>query len=225
MFRVLLLMEERDKSCRVRDYLRISGCMVREQELGGEEEYLREPYKTDAVVLHCKHSEQLFGVCEKVRETTLLPMIVLSENEDEWAKIRMFQAGVDDYLVEPFSQGEMIARIRAHVNCYRRLTQPFGYIKIRGLEIEVFTRRVRIDGREIELTAREFDVLLMLAREPEHVYTKNEIYNAIWREENGEGYYNSVAVYVKKLRKKIEDDPDNPQYLETVWGVGYRMRE
>ncbi|MDO5155479.1 MAG: response regulator transcription factor [Eubacteriales bacterium] len=224
MYRILLLEEDQEASCRVRDYLRISGCMIREVVLTSGLDYSDLMRKIDIVLLHCKHSEQLFYVCEELRTVSQLPVIVLSENPDEWAKIRMFQAGVDDYLVEPLSQGEMVARIKAHVNCYRRLTQPFGYIKVRGLEIEIFTRRVRINGKEIELTAKEFDVLLVLARSPEHVFTKDEIFSLIWQEDLGDGYYNSVAVYIKKLRRKIEKDQNNPQYIETVWGVGYRMR-
>jgi DNA-binding response OmpR family regulator len=96
---------------------------------------------------------------------------------------------------------------------------------VRGLEIEVFTRKVKVEGVPVKLTAREFDLLLFLAQNSEHVFTKNDLYNAIWKEENSESYYNAVAVYIKRLRNKIEEDPENPQYIETIWGVGYRFRD
>lgn len=224
MYRILLLVEQAKEACRIRDYLRISGCNVRETEIQPQLDYEVLVRKIDLVVLYCEHSERLFGVCEEMRKATRIPILVLSENEDEWAKIRMFQAGADDYLVEPIPQGELIARVKANVACYRRLTQPLGYIKIRGLEVEVFTRRVRVDGKEIMLTAREFDVLLIMASNPDRVFTKEDIYMAIWEEEDLQGYYNPVAVYVNKIRNKIEKDPNAPQYLETVWGVGYRLR-
>lgn len=224
MYRILLLEEEQGASCRVRDFLRISGCLVRDIILGPGLEYDDLLRKIHAIILHSQHAERLFHVCEELRLITQLPILVLSENEDEWAKIRMFQAGVNDYLVEPLSQGEMIARLKAHVDCYQRLTQPFGYLKIRELEIEMFTRRVRMSGNEVDLTAKEFDVLLALARNPDQVLSKDELYSMIWRDSLGNGYSNSVAAYIKKLRRKIEEDFDNPQYIETVWGVGYRLR-
>lgn len=225
MYRILLLEEERDQSCRIRDYLQISGFSVREVEIESGVDYSVVTKRVDIVVLFCKHSERLFHVCEEVRNVTLIPILILSENSDEWAKIRMFQAGADDYLIDPVPQGELIARVKANVACYRRLTRPFGYIKVRGLEIEVFTRKVKVEGVPVKLTAREFDLLLFLAQNSEHVFTKNDLYNAIWKEENSESYYNAVAVYIKRLRNKIEEDPENPQYIETIWGVGYRFRD
>ncbi len=225
MYRILLLSEEGEKSCRVKDYLQISGCVVREVFIKPELVYEELVRQADLVLLHCHQAERYFHVCEEVRAATQKPLLVLSDNDDEWAKIRMFQAGANDYLVEPAAQGEFIARVKGNIACYRRLTGTLGCIKIRDLEIEIFNRRVWFCGKEIKMTPREFDVLLFMAQNPEEVLSKDDIFHAIWNEQEGEGYYNCVAVYIKRLRKKLEPDPMHPQYIETVWGVGYRFRE
>lgn len=225
MYRILLLLEKEGIYCRVKDYLQISGCVVKEVLVTPELAYEKLVRQTDLIMLCCEQAERLFCVCENVRSVTEKPLLVLSENDDEWAKIRMFQAGVNDYLVEPVAQGELIARVKGNINCYRRLTGTLGYIKIRDLEIEIFNRRVWLCGKEIKLTPREFDILLFMAQNTEEVMTKDDIFQAVWGVQQGEGCYNGIAVYIKRLRKKIEADPAFPQYIETVWGVGYRFRE
>ena len=114
--------------------------------------------------------------------------------------------------------------MQAHIARYRRLTRPFGYIRVRGLCIEVLSRRVLLDNEEVFFTAREFDVLLYLAQRADEVVSKQDLYIAVWEDQLGDGYYNSVSAYIKKIRKKIERDPENPQYIETIWGIGYRFR-
>lgn len=224
MYCIFLLHEMQGEYCRTKDYLQLSGCEVTEGDLGGISRYAESIQEMDLILLSCNYAETGFTACEKLREVTQLPIIVLSENNDEWAKIKMFQSGADDYLVEPFSQGELMARIKAHIIRYKRLTRPFGYIQVRGLEIETISRRVFLDGKEVFMTLKEFDVLLYLAQCPNRVVAKKEIYEAVWKDELGDGYYNSVAVHVKRIRKKIEDDPENPRYIETIWGIGYRFR-
>ena len=223
MYRILLLLEKGEESCRVKDYLQISGCTVKEAVIVPELVYEEVVRHIDLVILYCNQAERFFNACEKIRYVTQKPLIVLSKNDDEWAKIRMFQAGVNDYLVEPVAQGELIARVKGNIACYRRLTGRLGHIRVRELEIEMLNRRVRFRGEELKMTPREFDVLLYLAQNKEEVLTKNDIFNAIWNEE-GDGYYNCVAVYIKRLRKMLEKNPKDPKYIETVWGVGYRFR-
>lgn len=225
MYRILLLLEEGEASCRVKDYLQISGCVVREVAMKPDLVYEEAVRKTDLIILYCNQAERYFIVCEKIRYITQKPLIVLSKNDDEWAKIRMFQAGINDYLVEPVAQGELIARVKGNIACYRRLTGRFGHIRIRELEIEMLNRRVRFQGKELRMTPREYDVLLFLAQNKEEVLTKEDIFHAIWNVDEGEGYYNCVAVYIKRLRKLLEKNPEEPKYIETVWGVGYRIRE
>lgn len=224
MYYIFLLHEMQGEYCKTKDYLQLSGCEVVEGDLQKVSRYTDIMQDMNLVLLSCDKEDVGFKVCERIREMTQIPIIVMSKNNDEWAKIKMFQSGADDYLVEPFSQGELMARIQAHIMRYKRLTRPFGYIQVRGLEIEAVSRKVLLDGKEVVLTVKEFDVLIYLAQRPNRVVTKNEIYEAVWRDELGDGYYNSVAVHVKRIRKKIEVDPENPQYVETVWGVGYRFR-
>lgn len=224
MYYIFLLHEMQGEYCKTKDYLQLSGCEVVEGDLQKVSRYIDIMQDMNLVLLSCDKEDVGFKVCERIREMTQIPIIVMSKNNDEWAKIKMFQSGADDYLVEPFSQGELMARIQAHIMRYKRLTRPFGYIQVRGLEIEAVSRKVLLDGKEVVLTVKEFDVLIYLAQRPNRVVTKNEIYEAVWRDELGDGYYNSVAVHVKRIRKKIEVDPENPQYVETVWGVGYRFR-
>lgn len=224
LYRIFLLQKTREEYCRIKDYLQLSGCEVTEGVLDQttcNEEMVE---NVDLVLINGDDVESNLKTCRKIREMTQIPIIILSKEDDEWVKIKMFQSGADDYLVEPFSQGELIARIQAHIIRYKRLTRPFGYIQVRGLEIEVFSRRVIVDGKEIFMTVKEFDVLLYLAQRPNQAVSKEEVYEAVWQDELGEGYYNSVAVHVKRIRKKIEKDPENPKYIETVWGIGYRFR-
>lgn len=224
LYQIFLLHEMLGEYCRIKDYLQLSGYEVLEGDINQIEEYDETIQNVELVLLSCDDAEANFKICEGVREITQVPIIVLSKSDDEWEKIKMFQSGADDYLVEPFSQGELIARIRAHIMRYKRLTRPFGYIQVKDLEIEVFSRRVFVDRKEIIMTLKEFDVLLYLAQRPNQVVSKEELYEAVWQDELGDGYYNSVAVHVKRIRKKIEKDPENPGYIETVWGVGYRFR-
>ena len=224
LYHIFLLHKMPEEYCRIKDYLQLSGCEVTEGGFDQISRYEKVIEDADLVLISCDDSESNFKVCERIREMTQSPIIILSREDDEWVKIKMFQSGADDYLVEPFSQGELMARIQAHIIRYKRLTRPFGYIQVRGLEIEVFSRRVLVDGKEIVMTVKEFDVLLYLAQRPNQAVTKEEVYEAVWQDELGEGYYNSVAVHIKRIRKKIEEDPENPKYIETVWGMGYRFR-
>ena len=194
LYRILLLLEKSEEDCRVKDFLQISGCTVKEALVERDMEYRELVVRMDLVILYCRHAEHFFGVCKEVREATQKPLLILTKDNDEWAKIKMFQAGVNDYLVEPIPQGELVARVKGQIACFRRLTGSFGYINNRDLEIEVFNRKVKLCGKEAKMTPREFDVLLFLAQNPEEVLTKEDIFHAIWDAEEGEGCYNGVAI-------------------------------
>lgn len=225
MYHILLLYEAAKEADRVKDYLQLSGCEVVEGSLEHAAKYRTILYDMDAILLYCDAMKPCYEICGRIRKLTQIPILVLSGEGDEWEKIKMFQAGADDYLVEPILQGEMVARLKTHVERYRRLTRPFGYIEVKGLLIDAFSRRITLNGKEILLRAKEFDILLYLAQRPNKVITKQEIYSMIWEDDvvSG-GYYNSVAVHIKRIRQKIEEDPENPKFVETVWGVGYRFR-
>jgi DNA-binding response OmpR family regulator len=117
----------------------------------------------------------------------------------------------------------LIARIQAHIKQFRRLTRFFGYIKTRDLVIEALSRRVYINDIEVNLTFKEFDILLYMAQRPNSAVTREELYTAVWSQKLIQGYADTITTYIMRLRQKIEVDPDNPKYLETIWGVGYRF--
>lgn len=223
MYSILLLHEMLESDHKMRDYLQLGEYEVVENRFD-EDGYMSNLQRFDLVLLQACKLETCLRICEEVRKLAQIPIVVVSDQDDEWEKIRLFQMGIDDYLVEPYWQGELMARMQAHIKRYKRLTRPFGVIKIDELEINAFSRRVLLRGEEVELRLKEFDMLLYLAQHMDEVVTKEELYEAVWRDSLADGFYNSVAVNVKKIRGKIERDIHNPRYIETVWGVGYRFR-
>ena len=151
----------------------------------------------------------------------------VSAKKDDIDKIRGLGLGADDYMTKPFSPSELVARVKAHMARYERLTSSHqktnDIIEIRGLKIDKTARRVWINGEEKAFTTKEFDLLTFLAENPNHVFTKEELFREIWDMESI-GDIATVTVHIKKIREKIEVDTANPQYIETIWGVGYRFK-
>lgn len=230
MYQILLIQDYDSENCKIKDYLVLSGFDVKEcmmEEIGKNTDQLRNKSRIEninAIILNCAHPKLYFELCRTIRRMTLIPIIVLSNENDEWSKIKMFQAGVDDYLVDSLLQGELIARLQGHIERYNQLTRPLGFIEVGTLQINVSTRQISVEGKEIFLRAKEFDILLYLAQRINQVVSKEEIYEKIWKDDLGGGYYNSVAVHIKRIREKIELHPDSPKIIETVWGIGYRLR-
>ena len=168
-----------------------------------------------------------FEICRKVREVKNTPIIMVSAKKEDIDKIRGLGLGADDYITKPFSPSEMVARVKAHLARYERLigsSMPDNeIIEIRGLKIDKTARRVWVNGEEKNFTTKEFDLLTFLAQNPNHVYTKEELFNKIWDMESL-GDIATVTVHIKKIREKIEVNTAKPQYIETIWGVGYRFK-
>lgn len=223
MYNVLLLHEMLESDCRIKDYLQLGNYNVEEKHLT-EDEYESKLQHFDIILIESDKLETCLDVGRKVRDKTQVPIIVLSDRDEECEIIRLFQVGIDDYVVKPCWQGELMARIKARIERYRHLTKPFGVIKVNGLEINAFSRRVYLHGQEVELRLKEFEILLYLAQHIDVVVTKEELYEEVWKEALAGAFDNSVAVQVKKLREKIEPNINNPRYIETVWGIGYRFR-
>lgn len=168
-----------------------------------------------------------FEVCKRIREEKNIPIIMVSAKKDDIDKIRGLGLGADDYMTKPFSPSELVARVKAHMARYDRLVgsnqKANDIIEIRGLKIDKTARRVYVDGEERIFTTKEFDLLTFLAENPNHVYSKEELFREIW-DMDSIGDIATVTVHIKKIREKIEFDTAKPQYIETIWGIGYRFK-
>ncbi len=168
-----------------------------------------------------------YAVIKEIRARLDVPVMVVSARGEDVSKIRGLEYGADDYLTKPFSPGELVARIKSHIRRYERLKGhlvPAEVISHRGLEINTASRRVFVNGRAVQMTAREYELLVFLASNPGIVFTKGHLLTSIW----GDDYFGdtaTVAVHIQKIRKKIEKDPSNPEFIETLWGTGYRFNE
>lgn len=165
--------------------------------------------------------------CRKVRQVSDVFILFLTALDSEIDMVTAYDLGADDYMTKPFSPSELVARVKAHLARYERLVgsaaEANKIIEIRGLKIDTTARRVWVNGEEKNFTTKEFDLLTFLASHPNHVYTKDELFSEIWDMESI-GDIATVTVHIKKIREKIEMDTANPQYIETIWGVGYRFK-
>ena len=169
-----------------------------------------------------------FEICKTIREGKNTPIIVVSAKKDDIDKIRGLGLGADDYMTKPFSPSELVARVKAHLARYDRLIgssmEENKVIEIRGLKIDTTARRVWVNGKERSFTTKEFDLLTFLAGHPNVVFTKEQLFREIW-DMKSIGDIATVTVHIKKIREKVEYDTSNPQYIETIWGVGYRFKQ
>ncbi|SDK48245.1 DNA-binding response regulator, OmpR family, contains REC and winged-helix (wHTH) domain [Jeotgalicoccus aerolatus] len=166
-------------------------------------------------------------VCRKLRDQTNVPILMLTAKDTEVDKILGLTIGADDYITKPFSMNEFIARIKAHMRRYLILGSEQNHedksiIKFKGLTINLKTYTVTKDEKEISLTAKELKLLKFFVSHPEQVFTKTQLFRHVWEDHYIEDD-NTVMVHIRKLRKKIEDDPSNPKYIQTVWGIGYKF--
>ena len=168
-----------------------------------------------------------FEICKQIREKKNTPILMVSAKKDDIDKIRGLGLGADDYVTKPFSPSELVARVKAHLSRYERLigsnVVENDIIEIRGIKVDKTARRVWVNGEEKQFTTKEFDLLTFLAENPNHVYTKEELFREIWDMESI-GDIATVTVHIKKIREKVEMDTSKPQYIETIWGVGYRFK-
>jgi len=165
----------------------------------------------------------------KIRETSSVPIIILSAKSEDQDKILGLNIGADDYLTKPFNPLELVARVKSQIRRYTQLgninidVEDHVY-KCGGLVIDDETKEVTVDGEAAKLTPIEYNILLLLVKNPGKVFSIDEIYEAIWNEE-AIGADNTVAVHIRHIREKIEVDPRNPRYLKVVWGVGYKVEK
>lgn len=168
-------------------------------------------------------------VLRKIREKKTIPVIILSAKDREMDKIQGLGLGADDYLTKPFTIGELIARVKAQLRRYMDFNPDVNgvgskVLKYGDLELDPSTCEVTVGGQKKPLTAKEFGILKLFLSNPIRVFTKSQIFQAVWQEESMSDD-NTVMVHINRLRTKIEKDPSNPVYLQTVWGFGYKLGE
>lgn len=232
--RILIVEDDPEIAALERDYLQINGYETDIAGGGIQGLSLLREREYDLLILDVMlPGMDGFEVLREMRTFSDIPVLLISARTDEIDKIRGLGLGADDYLPKPFSPGEMVARVGAHMARYKRLTQRGGEedellrrkktMTIRGLCIDIDDRRVTRGEEELPLTSREFALLAFLAENPNRVWSKDDLFERVWGLE-ALGDSGTVVVHIKKIREKVELDPQNPQYIETVWGAGYRLR-
>lgn len=225
---ILIIEDEESIAELERDYLELSGFSVDLTADGkdGLEKALNGSY--DLIILDLMLPRlDGFEICREVRTKLDIPIIIVSAKKDDIDKIRGLGLGADDYMTKPFSASELVARVKAHLGRYERLLgsgkAENAMLEIRGIRIDSTARRVFVNNQEVSFTTKEFDLLYFLASHPNHVFTKEELFKEIWKMDSV-GDIATVTVHIKKIREKIEMNTSKPQYIETIWGVGYRFK-
>ena len=228
MSKILVVEDEQEIAELEKDYLELSGFEVEISNVGDEglQKALTGEYSLIILDVMLPKMDG-FEICRKIREEKNIPVIMVSAKKDDIDKIRGLGLGADDYMTKPFSPSELVARVKAHLARYDRLIgsgkKENQIIEIRGIKIDKTARRVYINDEEKSFTTKEFDLLCFLAENPNHVYTKEELFKEVWDMESI-GDIATVTVHIKKIREKIEFNTSKPQYIETIWGVGYRFK-
>ena len=228
MSKILIVEDEEAIADLEKDYLELSGFDVEIENDGtsGMERALNEDFDMFILDLMLPGTDG-FEICRKILEKKNTPVLMDSAKKDDIDKIRGLGLGADDYITKPFSPSELVARVKAHLARYERLigstAQKNDIIEIRGIRIDKTARRVWVNEEEKQFTTKEFDLLTFLAENPNHVFTKDELFSKIWDMESI-GDIATVTVHIKKIREKIEFNTAKPQYIETIWGVGYRFK-
>ncbi len=224
---ILVVEDEREIGELIRDYLKKEGYDVL-LAFDGEEGLSLYRKENPIMVILDVMLPKIDGmeVCRLIRNESDIPILILSAKKDDIDKILGLGLGADDYVTKPFSPKELMARVKAHIRRYTRLSSPrkeeIGILKFGNLEIDNKSYNVYHHGKRIELPAKEFELLVFLALNPYQVFSKGQIFENVWGY-NEFGDINTVTVHIRKIREKIEDDPSMPIYIKTVWGVGYKF--
>ena len=228
MSKILIIEDEVAIAELERDYLELSDFQVEIENNGdvGLKRALEEDFDMYILDLMLPGIDG-FEICRRIREIKNTPILMVSAKKDDIDKIRGLGLGADDYITKPFSPSELVARVKAHLARYERLigssVKENDVIEIRGIRIDKTARRVWVNDEEKQFTTKEYDLLTFLAEHPNHVFTKEELFRESWDMESI-GDIATVTVHIKKIREKVEIDTAKPQYIETIWGVGYRFK-
>jgi DNA-binding response OmpR family regulator len=228
MKNILIIEDDQSIAELQRDYLEAEGFQVDLEEDGakGLTRAIEGSYDLYILDLMLPHVNG-FDICRQIRKHKDVPIIFVSAKKDDVDKIRSFGLGADDYLVKPFSPSELVARVKGHLARYEQLigrhVSRKNKVILGNIEIDVDNRQVFVNKNEVTLTSKEFDLLLFFIHNPNHVFSKNELFEKIWGID-AIGDVSTVTVHIRKLREKIESDSSNPQHIETIWGAGYRFK-
>ena len=228
MKKILIIEDDSSIAELERDYMEINGYSV-DIEVSGDTGLRTALYGDYTLIILDVMLPKVdgFEICRQLRAVKDIPILMVSARKEDIDKIRGLGLGADDYIIKPFSPGELVARVKAHLARYERLrvnNEPKNEeIRIRGLHIDKTSHRVYINSAEVSFTAKEFDLLVLLASNPNRVFSKTELFERLWGMDSL-GDIATVTVHIGKLREKIELVPSNPQYIETIWGVGYRFK-
>ncbi len=226
MSRILIIEDDREIAEIERDYLELDGFSadIASDGVSGLEKALSGSYDLILLDLMLPGMDG-FSVCRRLRERLDIPILMVTARTQDIDKIRGLGFGADDYIEKPFSPGVLVARVKAHLAQYSRLkprTEESGIITAGPIVIDTAARSVSVRGSAVVLTNKEYELLLFLARRPNQVFSREDLYEMIWGLESM-GDNITVAVHVNRLREKLEEDSAKPQLIQTVWGVGYRL--
>ncbi|MEB9507355.1 response regulator transcription factor [Bacillus anthracis] len=228
MQKILIIEDETDIAELERDYLDVNGFMADIATTGEEGLNLARTNSYNLILLDLMlPGIDGFQLCRKLREFLDIPILMVTARKEDIDKIRGFDRGADDYIVKPFTPNELVARVKAHISRYNRLTNfedKTREIEVNHLTVDIQSRRVFVANKEKIFTAKEFDLLVFLATHPNKVFSKEHLFERIWRYDSL-GDITTVTVHIRKIREKIEKDPSTPEFIETIWGVGYRFKK
>ncbi len=229
MKKILIIEDDKSIAELQQDYLTMSGYEV-DCAYDGEEglQKIKEG-NFDLIILDLMlPGKDGFAILKEISESKEVPVLIVSAKDEEIYKIKGLNLGADDYITKPFSMGELVARVNAHLKTYEKFlnrgeAHKNKMITVRGLTIDKDGMRVFVNGKEVTLKQKEFELLLFLAENPNRVYDKETLFERVW------GYdalsdATTVTVHIARIRDKIEENPAKSQYIETVWGAGYRFK-
>lgn len=231
MKKILIIEDDKSISELQKDYLEVAGFRVEvcDNGLDGLKMIKQNVYNLIILDIMLPGMDGL-EILRVIKDEKDMPVLLVSAKKEEIDKIKGLSLGADDYITKPFSPGELVARVKSNMGNYERLKQKYGnglkendILIIRGLKIDKDARRVFIHEQEVSLAHKEFDLLLYLIQNPNRVFGREELFERVWGLE-AMGDSATITVHIARVREKIETDPSNPQYIETVWGAGYRFR-
>jgi DNA-binding response OmpR family regulator len=226
---ILIIEDDKDIAALEKDFLGINGfeTVIEGDGIKGTERALSEDFSLILLDLMLPGKDGI-AVCREIREKLDIPILMVTARNDDVDKVRGLGLGADDYITKPFSMAELVARVKSHLARYERLTRNTGHstktdeIDFGWLRINPATHRTFVNGSEITLANKEYELLYLLASHEEIVFSKEQLYDKLWGEDMY-GDMKTVAVHINRLRDKIEKDPANPLHIQTIWGAGYRF--